>query len=83
MSIPMIRLLTALAVHNGRTLKQADCKFAFIQATLPKDQLTIVHPPIGCPFSKGSHFWWLKKVVALRAIVTIYIAVCWSLLSLV
>jgi hypothetical protein len=33
--IPMIHLLTALAVQNGRTLKQADCKFAFIQATLP------------------------------------------------
>jgi hypothetical protein len=32
-SIPMIHLLTALAVHNGRTLKQSDCKFAFIQAT--------------------------------------------------
>jgi hypothetical protein len=29
-SIPMICFLTTLAVHNGRTLKQADCKFAFI-----------------------------------------------------
>jgi len=29
-SIPMIRLLTALAVQNNRTLKQGDCKFAFI-----------------------------------------------------
>jgi hypothetical protein len=32
-SIPMIHLLTALAVHNGCTIKQADFKFAFIQAT--------------------------------------------------
>lgn len=47
----MIHLFSALAVHNKRTLKQGDCKFAFIQATLPEDELTIIKPPIGCPFS--------------------------------
>jgi hypothetical protein len=60
-SIPMIRLLTALAVQHGRTLKQADCKFAFIQATLPPDEVTVVKPPIGCPFTRPRQFWRLRK----------------------
>jgi hypothetical protein len=60
-SIPMIHFLTALAVQNGRTLKQGDCKFAFIQATLPDNELTIIKPPIGCPFSSKSTYWKLRK----------------------
>jgi hypothetical protein len=60
-SIPMIRLFSALAVHNKRTLKQGDCKFAFIQATLPEDELTIIKPPIGCPFSGPRTYWKLRK----------------------
>jgi hypothetical protein len=60
-SIPMIWFLTALAVQNGRTLKQADCKFAFIQASWPPDEHTIVKPPIGCLFSKSGQYWQLKK----------------------
>jgi hypothetical protein len=56
-SIPMIRLLTALAAHNGRTLKQADCKFAFIQATLPSEEVTVVKLPLGCPFSSPCQYW--------------------------
>lgn len=60
-SIPMVRLLTAIAVHNKRTVKQGDCKFAFIQASLPQDELTIVKPPIGCPFSGVRTYWRLKK----------------------
>jgi hypothetical protein len=60
-SIPMVCLLTALAVHNKRTVKQGDCKFAFIQASLPADELTIVKPPIGCPFSSPCTYWKLKK----------------------
>jgi len=61
-SIPMIHLLTALAVHNGRTLKQADHKLAFIQATLPPEELTIVKPPLGYPFTKSKQYWKLKKL---------------------
>jgi hypothetical protein len=60
-SIPMIHFLTALAVHNGRTLKQGDCKFAFIQATLLDHKLTIVKPPIGCPFSSPNSYWRIRK----------------------
>jgi hypothetical protein len=57
----MIHLLTALAVQNGRTIKQADCKFAFIQATLPPEEITVVKPPVGCPFSNSHQYWRLKK----------------------
>ncbi len=60
-SLPMIRLLTALAVHNKRTLKQGDCKFAFILATLPEDEITIVKPPVDCPLSGPRSYWRLKK----------------------
>jgi hypothetical protein len=37
----------AMAVPNKRTLKQGDCKFAFIQPTLPENKITIVKPPHG------------------------------------
>ena len=57
----MIHLLTALAVKNGRTLKQTDCKFVFIQATLPSEELTVAKPPIGCSFLKPRHLEILKN----------------------
>jgi hypothetical protein len=57
----MVRLLTVLAIHNKRTIKQGDCKFAFIQAALPKNEITIVKPPIGCPCSRVRKYWRLKK----------------------
>jgi len=60
-SIPMIRFLTALAIQHGQPLQQADCKFAFIQASLPPEEHTIVKPPVGCPFSKPHQYWRLKK----------------------
>jgi hypothetical protein len=50
-SIPVVCFLTALSVHNKRTLKQGDSKFAFIQANLPDDEITVVKPPVGYPFS--------------------------------
>lgn len=54
--MPMIRLLTSLAVRNKNTLKQGDCKSAFIQATLPEDEITVIKPPIGCPFSSSQNY---------------------------
>ncbi len=60
-SIPMVRFLASMAVHNKRTLKQGNCKFAFIQATLPDYKLTMVNPPLGCPFSGPRSYWKLKK----------------------
>jgi hypothetical protein len=60
-SIPLVRLFTALAVHNKCTVKQSDCKFAFIQASLPEDEITLVKSPIGCPRSSPRTYWRLKK----------------------
>ena len=60
-TLPMVYRLVAMAVHNKRMLKQGDCKFAFIQATLPPEELTIVKPPHGCPFSGVHSYWKLKK----------------------
>jgi len=61
-TLPMVYRLVAMAVHNKRMLKQGDCKFAFIQATLPPEELTIVKPPHGCPFSGVHSYWKLKKI---------------------
>jgi hypothetical protein len=60
-SLPMVRFLTSVVVKHRRTLKQGDCKFAFIQASLPESELTIVKPPIGCLFSGPRSYWRLKK----------------------
>jgi hypothetical protein len=57
----MVCLLTALAVYNKHTVKQCDCKFAFIQATSPENRLTLVNPPVGRPFSGHRKYWRLKK----------------------
>jgi len=50
-SLPTVRLFTALAVKHRTVLKQGDCKLAFVQAVLPEKELTIVKPPPGCPVS--------------------------------
>jgi hypothetical protein len=60
-SLPMIRILTALAVSKKCTLKQGDCKNAFVQSTLPEEEITIVRPPTGCPLSAPNTYWKLRK----------------------
>jgi len=60
-SIPVVRLFTALAVSKRCTLKQGDCKNAFVQSTLPEDEITIVRPPSGCPVSAPHTYWRLRK----------------------
>jgi Reverse transcriptase (RNA-dependent DNA polymerase) len=57
------RLLTTLAVDMGRTQKQGDCKNAFLHPTLPPDEIVIVRPPPGCPFSKPGELWLLNKTL--------------------
>jgi hypothetical protein len=47
-SLPVVRLLTALAVRHKHTLKQGDFKNAFVQAPLPNNECTIIRPPPGC-----------------------------------
>ena len=45
-SLPIVRLLTALAVNSKRTLKQGDCKNAFVQANLPPEEETVVRQEV-------------------------------------
>jgi len=60
-SLPVVRLLTALAVRHKRPLKQGDFKNAFVQASLPENKTTIIRPPTGCFHSGSSSFWRLQK----------------------
>jgi Reverse transcriptase (RNA-dependent DNA polymerase) len=60
-SLPVVRLLTALAVKHRRPLKQGDCKNAFVQAVLPDDEGVIVRPPPGCFRTRSGFYWRLKK----------------------
>jgi hypothetical protein len=57
------RLLTSLAVEKGRVEQQGDCKNAFLHAVLPDDEIVIVEPPAGCPFSKPGDLWLLNKTL--------------------
>ena len=57
------RLLTSMAVDMGRTQKQGDCKTAFLHPTLPPDEIVIVRPPPGCPFSSAGELWLLNKTL--------------------
>ena len=57
------RLLASEAVSKGRMLKQADCKNAFCQPDLPDDEVVIVIPPKGCPFTSPGTYWKLNKTL--------------------
>ena len=58
-----IRALVAYALSRGRRVKQCDAKNAFCQPTLPDDEICVVMPPKGCPFSKPGTYWRLKKTL--------------------
>ena len=60
-SLPTVRMLTALVIQHQRILKQGDCKNAFVQADLPDKEVTVVKPPAGCPCSGLGAYWRLKK----------------------
>ena len=63
LSAPTARLLTSMAVGDGRQLKQGDCKNAFCNRILPDDKVCIVKPPNGCPHSKPGIYWKLNKTL--------------------
>jgi hypothetical protein len=44
-----LHLLTSMAVHNKRVLKNCVVKEAFIQSKLPEDEVDFLEPPPGCP----------------------------------
>jgi len=52
-------ILTSLAVYNRRVLKNCDIKQAFVQSSLPEDEVYIVKPPTSCPKSSPGTYWKL------------------------
>jgi hypothetical protein len=57
------RVMTSMAVQAGRREKQGDCKNAFCQSYLPKDETIILRPPKGCPTSNLGDLWVLRKTL--------------------
>jgi hypothetical protein len=57
------RAMTSMAVETGRREKQGDCKNAFVQPYLPKDETIVCRPPKGCPLSKPGDLWLLRKTL--------------------
>ena len=56
-----LRLLTSLVVYHKPVLKNCDVKQAFVQATLPEDEVYFLKPPPGCPRSKPGEYWQLLR----------------------
>ena len=56
-----LRLMTAIAVRHKRVLKSGDVKQAFVQATLPDDEIYVVRPPKRCLHTHPQEFWKLNK----------------------
>jgi hypothetical protein len=56
-----LHLLTALAVHNKRISKNCDIKQAFVQSSLPEDEVYFLKPPVGCPCSSSDQYWRLVR----------------------
>ncbi len=56
-----LRLLTSLAVYHRRVLKNCDVKQAFVQSTLPDNEVYFLRPPPGCPRSKPNENWRLIR----------------------
>ena len=52
-----------MAVEVRKQLKQGECKNAFYNGILPKDEICIVEPPTGCPRSKPGTYWKLNKTL--------------------
>ena len=63
LSAASARLLTSMAMQEGRCLKQGDYKNAFCQPELPPDELCIVKPPMGSSNLKKEIYWKLNKTL--------------------
>jgi len=57
------RAFVANGIAMGRITKQADAKNAFCHPSLPEDEICVVTPPKGCPFSKAGEYWLLQKTL--------------------
>lgn len=51
--------MTSLAVHHQQVMKNCDVKQAFVQSSLPENEVYFVKPPVGCPWSKPGTYWQL------------------------
>jgi len=56
-----LRLLTSLAVYHKRVMKNCNIKQAFVQSSLPEDEVYLVRPPHGCPKSPPGTYWRLLR----------------------
>ena len=56
-----LRLLTSLAIYHKRIMKNCDIKQAFVQSSLPEDEIYLVRPPSGCPKSPPGTYWRLLR----------------------
>ena len=59
-----LRWFCSLSIHHQRRCKNLDVKQAFVQATIPEDEVTIVRPPPGCPKSRPNTYWLLKRTLS-------------------
>ncbi len=56
-----LRVLTSLAIFQRRVLKNCDIKQAFVQSSLPEDEIYFIRPPKGCPRSDPNTYWRLIR----------------------
>lgn len=56
-----LRFFMALAISKKRVLKNCDVKQAFVQSSLPDDEIYFVKPPKGCPLSSPGTYWRLLR----------------------
>jgi hypothetical protein len=56
-----LRLLTSLAIFHRRVMKNCDIKQAFVQSSLPDNEVYLVCPPHGCPKSPPGTYWHLLR----------------------
>jgi hypothetical protein len=56
-----LRILTSLAVYHKRVLKNCVIKQAFVQSSLPEDEVYFLKPPNGCPRSTPGTYWHLIR----------------------
>jgi len=48
-------------VYHKRVLKNCDVKQAFVQSSLPENEVYFLKPPLGCPRSQPNHYWRLIR----------------------
>jgi hypothetical protein len=58
-----VRILVYLVIEHNKFAQQGDCKNSFCNPVLTDDEVFIVRPPEGCPFSKPNTFWRLRKTL--------------------